>query len=77
MQLNCSAWLNEKDYIYWNFHRKDGQDPNEHEGEEVKIRYADVMCDGQHRICKCSCVIEAWFKDSSLLKSYWNVWHKL
>ncbi|XP_023599748.1 interleukin-18 receptor 1 [Myotis lucifugus] len=50
VQLNCSAWLNEKDHVYWNFRRDDGQDPNEHEGEEIKIRYADVMCDGQHRI---------------------------
>ncbi|XP_036211322.1 interleukin-18 receptor 1 isoform X3 [Myotis myotis] len=41
VQLNCSAWLNEKDYIYWSFHRKDGQDPNEHEGEEIKIRTSE------------------------------------
>ncbi|XP_059514841.1 interleukin-18 receptor 1 isoform X2 [Myotis daubentonii] len=41
VQLNCSAWLNEKDYVYWSFHRKDGQDPNEHEGEEIKIRTSE------------------------------------
>ncbi|EPQ03045.1 Interleukin-18 receptor 1 [Myotis brandtii] len=57
VQLSCSAWLNAKDHVYWNFRRDDGQDPNEHEGEEIKIRYADVMCDGQHRICKCPCII--------------------
>lgn len=59
MQLNCSALLNEKDHIYWTFRRDDGQAPNEHEGEEVKIRYAGVLCDGQHHIGKCSCITEA------------------
>ncbi|XP_070284636.1 interleukin-18 receptor 1 [Myotis yumanensis] len=41
VQLNCSAWLNEKDHVYWNFRRDDGQDPNEHEGEEIKIRTSE------------------------------------
>ncbi|CAK6435410.1 unnamed protein product [Pipistrellus nathusii] len=41
VQLNCSAALNEKDLIYWTFRREDGQDPNEHEGEEVKARTSE------------------------------------
>lgn len=57
MQLNCSASLNEKDNVYWNFRRDDRQDPNEHEGEEIKVRYVDAMCDGQHYICECPWII--------------------
>ncbi|XP_054584271.1 interleukin-18 receptor 1 isoform X1 [Eptesicus fuscus] len=41
VQLNCSASLNEKDHVYWNFLRDDGQDPNEHEGEEIKARTSE------------------------------------
>nr|KAF6301293.1 interleukin 18 receptor 1 [Pipistrellus kuhlii] len=41
VQLNCSAALNEKDLIYWTFRREDGQEPNEHEGEEVKARTSE------------------------------------
>lgn len=41
VQLNCSAALNEKDHVYWTFRRDDGQDPNEHEGEEVKARTSE------------------------------------
>lgn len=59
MQLNCSAALNEKDLIYWTFRREDGQDPNEHEGEEVKARCVDAMCDGQHHICECPSLIRS------------------
>lgn len=43
VQLNCSAWLNEKDHIYWNFRKDNGEDPNVQEGEEIKVKYAHVI----------------------------------
>ncbi|XP_061287777.1 interleukin-18 receptor 1 isoform X3 [Bos javanicus] len=41
IQLNCSALLNEKDIIYWNTWRKNGKDPNVHEGEVTRIRTSE------------------------------------
>ena len=48
LQLNCSALLNENDVIYWNTWRKNGKDPNVHEGEVTRIRYGYVT------YCCCS-----------------------
>ncbi|XP_016062669.1 PREDICTED: interleukin-18 receptor 1 [Miniopterus natalensis] len=41
VQLNCSAWLNEKDHIYWNFRKDNGEDPNVQEGEEIKVKTSE------------------------------------
>ncbi|XP_043323977.1 interleukin-18 receptor 1 isoform X2 [Cervus elaphus] len=41
IELNCSALLNEKDVIYWNTWRKNGKDPNVHEGEVTRIRTSE------------------------------------
>ncbi|XP_055255760.1 interleukin-18 receptor 1 isoform X3 [Moschus berezovskii] len=41
IELNCSALLNEKGVIYWNTWRKNGKDPNVHEGEVTRIRISE------------------------------------
>ncbi|XP_059973579.1 interleukin-18 receptor 1 isoform X1 [Mesoplodon densirostris] len=41
VQLNCSALLNEKDVIYWNIWKKNGNDPNVHEEEGIRIRTSE------------------------------------
>ncbi|XP_062934853.1 interleukin-18 receptor 1-like isoform X2 [Cynocephalus volans] len=41
VQLNCSALLNEKDLVYWNFWKGNGTDPNVHEEKGVKIRTSE------------------------------------
>ncbi|XP_040849805.1 interleukin-18 receptor 1 [Ochotona curzoniae] len=38
IQLNCSALLNEDGYIYWNFERENGPDPNVQEENGIRIR---------------------------------------
>lgn len=42
IQLNCSALLNEDGYIYWNFERENGPDPNVQEENGIRIRYVYV-----------------------------------
>ena len=42
IQLNCSALLNENDVIYWNTWRKNGKDPNVHEGEVTACNVGDL-----------------------------------
>ncbi|XP_017509062.3 interleukin-18 receptor 1 isoform X1 [Manis javanica] len=41
VQLNCSALLNEKDVVYWNFWRANGSDPNVHEEEGTRIKTSE------------------------------------
>ncbi|XP_036763299.2 interleukin-18 receptor 1 isoform X3 [Manis pentadactyla] len=41
VQLNCSALLNEKDVVYWNFWRANGSDPNVHEEEGIRIKTSE------------------------------------
>nr|XP_008250938.1 interleukin-18 receptor 1 isoform X1 [Oryctolagus cuniculus] len=41
VQLNCSALLNEKDQLYWNFWRENGSDPNVHEEEGMRTRTSE------------------------------------
>ncbi|XP_001491351.3 interleukin-18 receptor 1 [Equus przewalskii] len=41
VRLNCSALLNEKDVVYWNFWKENETDPNVHEEEETRIRTSE------------------------------------
>ncbi|XP_036916711.1 interleukin-18 receptor 1 isoform X3 [Sturnira hondurensis] len=41
VQLNCSALLNEKDLIYWNIQKENGENPNVHEEKEIRIKTAE------------------------------------
>ncbi|XP_004435925.1 PREDICTED: interleukin-18 receptor 1 [Ceratotherium simum simum] len=41
VQLNCSALLNEKGVVYWNFWKENETDPNEHEEQETRIRTSE------------------------------------
>ncbi|XP_045684664.1 LOW QUALITY PROTEIN: interleukin-18 receptor 1 [Phyllostomus hastatus] len=41
VQLNCSALLNEKDLIYWNIQKENGENPNVHEEKEIRIKTSE------------------------------------
>ncbi|XP_044628996.1 interleukin-18 receptor 1 isoform X3 [Equus asinus] len=41
VRLNCSALLNEKDVVYWNFWKENETDPNVHEEGETRIRTSE------------------------------------
>ncbi|XP_076991020.1 interleukin-18 receptor 1 isoform X2 [Tamandua tetradactyla] len=41
VQLNCSAFLNEMDLVYWNILKENGTNPNVYEEEEMRIRTSE------------------------------------
>lgn len=76
VQLNCSALLNEKDLIYWNVQKENGENPNVHEEKEIRIKYAYIIYDIYHSMYKYQCIIYTWYKNIQTPEEVWDVWVK-